>query len=746
MLKRTLVFLCTFYLVILFIYLNFFPISEYHNDSIEGENIIITGIVREIHYKNDKIQVYLKDVVFADGKISDRGMGAVAYFSQDTVCPQINEQVTLSGTFHNFERVTNPGQFDMARYYQLKGIDFSMAKCSIRGNKRTVTTVGALLYGIRRAAESVIGNNYSEENAAVLKAMLLGNKDELPEKIKDLFEKSGCSHVLCISGTHIGIIGMAIYVLFKKTIRNRKLSGIASAVIIIIYGMMTGMGAATCRAIIMFGINILSDITGRDYDLTTALSIAAVVSLVFNPLLIYDSGFLMSFGAVLGIGLVFPTVKFILPEIKKKNDDNGAAAAEKCFRKIYDGFRISISITIFTLPLALFFYYGISLYAVVINLIIIPLMGVLLASGILSVISGGLCLSFLAAVLSQITSAILWVYKLVCSIAVRLPGNYHILGKPHLWKIAAYYLILFIIIEITSYIKKSGYRKNIKIKSVILLLYLSALIFICCNIKTGFNLTVLDVGQGDCIIFSVKDKVFLMDCGSTDKEKAGKYILIPALKAMGVSHLEGIFISHGDADHVNGIEELISEGVKEGIEINRLFVTNNTYYSKEGEKIVNEARRNYPDAGIDIFEEGSRILVDGMQIEGLLPHRNERGDANEMSMVILIRYEKFSTLLCGDVEGNGEKALTDKLHEGVSVYKVAHHGSKGTSGESLLKKLRPLVAVVSAGKNNSYGHPHKETLKRLADIKSRVFVTIDSGAVSIKSDGRHIVIDCLKNE
>ena len=237
--------------------------------------------------------------------------------------------------------------------------------------------------------------------------------------------------------------------------------------------------------------------------------------------------------------------------------------------------------------------------------------------------------------------------------------------------------------------------------------------------------------------------------GSADVKEVGKYRIIPFLKSKGIKKLDYVFISHFDKDHINGIIELMDTT---NLQIKTLVLpysyknySNDSKISED--KLFVECIRLATEKDIKILymKEGDFIKNDEILIRCLHPVENIfYSSKNENSMVLDICHKEFNVLLTGDVEGKGEKLLYETLYNEKSIYdvlKVAHHGSNSSSPKELLSLIKPKISLISCGKNNSYGHPHVELLERLDDIGSEVFITYESGAVTIKTDGNRMIVE-----
>ena len=266
-----------------------------------------------------------------------------------------------------------------------------------------------------------------------------------------------------------------------------------------------------------------------------------------------------------------------------------------------------------------------------------------------------------------------------------------------------------------------------------LLLLTVAVVFLAGRWDRGFSLTMLDVGQGDCIyVRTAQGQVYLFDGGSSSRSRAGEYVLIPYLKYQGVRAVDGIFLSHGDQDHISAVRELLSDS--EGIRLKALYLP---HVAEPLPKPLEELRQLAREAGckVEYLSQGKGWQQGDFRLTCLWPEAGYEGENNAGSACYLLEEKDFRVLLTGDVEGEGERGLTAYLETlslpGLDVLKVAHHGSRYSTLDAFLQAVIPRLALISAGRDNSYGHPHKETLERLEKVGCLSLQTADSGAITV---------------
>lgn len=696
----------------------------------DKENILITGII----YKQDKYQfqsnLYLKhtNLILNSKKYS---IDDVKVNIENSKIPEKNivgSKAAVCGALKDIPLPSNPGQFSERKYYYARRIKWYLDASQIEILKEKQDKILGMQEFVKNKMRQGISASAPEKEAGILEAMLLGEKKNIEETDKILFQIMGISHILAISGIHISVLGWGLFRILRKFHVPVKIAGVIAAAGIFFYGGMTGSSAATIRAAVMFAVSLGAMAAKRTFDFLSAVSLSAILILAENPLYLYDSGFLLSFGAVLGLGIVYPG----LFSVKKGNKED--KIREKIKKVLIKGLCSGISVWLALLPVIMYFFFEVPVWGILVNLIVLPISGLLLISGILGCFLG--MFPFPAAGQTAVFPAvmILKIFRITGEIIRNLPVSVWITGQPAVWKCGIYYAAL----AAGLWTKCEG--KKLWIWRVFCLVFgFSVLLGKIPDGKT--KITFLDVGQGDCACIQTESgNCYLIDGGSSDVSEAGKYRILPFLKAEGIDEIEGVFLSHMDEDHVNGMKELMQMiGEKQtGIKIRRLFLSVCRETEKEREKVEEMGKK----AGCEIvYVEKGTVISDGeTKIECLSPSGKDWG-SNAGSQVLAVSYKEFDVLFTGDIEGQGEKELMKTLKikgkAGFEVLKTAHHGSRNSTSTEFLQLANPLLAVISCGRENSYGHPHGELLKRLEDENVRILKTPDCGAIFISSDGKN---------
>lgn len=627
-------------------------------------------------------------------------------------------RVLVSGTLEEIPLPGNPGQFHERAYYYARKIKWYQDANQVQVLEENYDYLLRFQEQVKDRMKKGLSRSFSKEKAGILEAMLLGEKGNMDKEDTLLFQILGCSHILAISGLHLSILGGGLLKLLCRCSVPRRASIALSAGAMFFYGGLTGSGASVMRAAIMFAVSSGAFLAKRTYDFLSGISLAAILLLCESPYYLYDSSFLLSFGAVLGLAMVYP----ILFQKGKEKKGRGLAV-------LTEGVRSSVSVWFLLLPLVLYFFYELPIWGSIVSIFFMPLSELLLLSGLAGGVFGCLPVTLPGQLAGLVASGILEVFLIMGRILKMLPGSLWIAGQPELWCCVLYYVAASLVLFRKSISPAGKTGKGMKI------LYGIAVLLLLIPIPKGsLELTFLDVGQGDCAcIQTASGTCYLIDGGSTTVSKVGKYRILPFLKASGIRRLQGIFVSHMDQDHVNGIQELL-EMVKTKetqLKVERLFLSKCAGTTKELEKLENLGKQ----AGCQVvyIQKGSKIRDEDLLIECLGPGQIYE-DSNESSQVLHVSQGDFDVLFTGDVEGKGEEQVLELLQECSvtwEVLKVAHHGSKNSSKEAFLDCVKPKQAVIACGKDNSYGHPHREVMERLETRVQRIFITWKEGAVGM---------------
>jgi competence protein ComEC len=658
----------------------------------------------------------------------------------------LGSTVAVEGQFSDFTEATNPGEFDYARYYHSVGYVGRLKNVSVVEASEPTVRWQEGLYRLRCYWERRLYAVFPEKEASVMAAILLGDKSGVDADVKAMYKRNGIIHILSISGLHITILGIGLYKLLRRLGLPVWFAAVTGGATLLLYGVLTGMGVSVCRAIGMYLLRMLANLWGRTYDMLTALGVAAAGMVCYHPAWLEHMGFLLSFGSILGVGALLPALSF-----GKKHTAEPKLCETYSFKdrslsrllKLWKGLTESlgqsllagISITLTTLPVQLWFAYEIPVYSVLLNIIVLPFMSVLMVAGMIAMLIPGL------GIVGTADVVILAGYEQLCNLFEKLPVTMWNPGCPAVWQIVVYGLLWGLAVWMGARAQKKQMVQFGALTAAVLTLGLSG--------QREDRITFLDVGQGDCIcVQTASGEVYLFDCGSSSRSNVGERVLIPFLKYYGIQTIDAVLVSHGDADHMNGIIELLELSGQEHIRVRQLVLPgiDSGLLQEEFGELLETVQDAGPKEKIAVtcIRAGDSWQSGGTNPDSFLClHPSADGESpggNEGSECFYLEMgqgrSRISVLLTGDVEGMGEQELIEELQRynirDVTLLKVAHHGSKYTTADALLEQIRPKAAVISCGRNNSYGHPAPETLERLAGVGSDIVCTMDSGAILLR--------------
>ena len=716
----------------------------------DESTVTVTGTIDRREKTSDYQILYLKNCSVYDQNQFIQEPRLILYDKKKQYLKTGNV-IEARGKLSFFEDARNPGNFSGRDFYRIRKISAYMWTDQISCMDKRVDTLKEILSVFREKWSAWILETAGEMYGGMLCAVILGEKEQIDAEMKERFQINGIAHILAISGLHLSFAGLGFYRAIRRLTGSYTIGGIAGMLFLLLYILMVGLTVSAVRAVIMFGIRVGADMSGRIYDAPTSVMVAAVIVVLWRPLALYDAGFQLSFGAILGVLFICPVLKDVSAFIHRVTKIRKSHLFCSGFAgRIHDAWMASVAIQIATLPVILWHYYQIPLYGIVMNLAVIPLMSVLLAAGFAGSLLG------LAGV--RIGEAGIWLcrwilkfYEMLCICSEKLPGHHLVAGKPAIVGIVIYYGCVVILLLFVNQIKKENRDNKEIIKftrvQIDVFLMLSVIgfsgIWYACPVNThpDLEITFLDVGQGDGIFIREKGGVTcLIDGGSSDVAKVGQYRIEPFLKSRGVSEIDYVFVTHGDEDHICGIEEMIQRQTY-GVRIGSVVFPDVSVWDEKLESLYQLASSN----GIRTVQmkEGESVNGKELHMKCLAPGKGLQG--NEASLVIGLSYHDLDVLFTGDVEGNGEEMLVDKLCMGkgdtqFEILKAAHHGSKYSTSEEFLEIVRPKLCVISAGRKNRYGHPHEETMKRLEQAGAACVRTDECGAVTVRVRGEEVAV------
>ena len=531
-----------------------FSDPKYENKAQQGRKVWIAGTIETYEKKSSNNGYVLrgegsKGKIYLLAKRGDLPVGAA---------------VRVYGTVKKPESPRNPGMFDEKTYYEGKGCAFYVISEREEVVDAGRWNLGEALRLERERCCAVLKEMMPEEEAGVLSAMLLGERSELTEETYLAYQQSGLLHLISVSGMHLMLLGMALRRLLMALHLPKTPASLAAAAGMVLYGMFTGSGTATVRAVVMFAVRMGAVAVGRTYDSLSALSLAAILMLAENPSYLEQSGFWLSFGAVTAISGVCPVLTGEKAERKRRGEKTGL---EKLAAKGKEAAMVYLSLQLVMIPLQAWYFYEIPLFAFLPNLFAGAVMTAVLLTGAAGLLAGLASVKAGSVVLLPTRFLLTFLRQMTAAVA-QIPGNVWICGQPEKWQMAGYGIILTGLLVIL-YVRKrkremnpdGAKRKGAQARRRERMLFGITMFFACVLLfyrpRETFSITALDVGQGDSLVVESSRFVMLNDGGSSSASAIGEKRILPYLKQRGIAALDAVVITHPDADHTNGILELL---------------------------------------------------------------------------------------------------------------------------------------------------------------------------------------------
>ncbi|MDD5822820.1 MAG: DNA internalization-related competence protein ComEC/Rec2 [Firmicutes bacterium] len=681
----------------------------------------VEGIILQIKEKDYGHQLILRP--------NDKNLGrrillncySDSYEAGDSFLPEENiysvcgSYCRASGKLRIPQDQDNPACFDYKLYLNSQRIKYVMTVYDLKIEENT--SVDAKLHSSIMNVRWQFENTFSDEPEirALIKGVIFGDKGEIDEETRNEFNENGTGHVLAVSGLHIGFLFTLLKFLTKK--RNTRGMSMLILAIIVLYGEMTMWSPSTIRAVMVLGINTMAVWLRRRADMLTSVSFAALILLAINPYQLFNTGFQMSFLAMLGIAFFGKPLSIL----------------------IGDELAIILAVQLAIAPYTALIFHRFNPLSVFINIPIVALASVIVPVCICEI---GLIIviGYIPLLLKDLSCGLM---ELLISLNRWLNfgsnWSFYMTGI-NIGILIGAYVILFLLSSewFRVQVIRQNYsliRKDLGLASLPIIV----LVLASYNTYADDELVFVSVGQGDCLHIRVGSEDYLIDGGGYRERNIGENTLLPYLLSNGADRVDTAFVTHLHDDHYKGIEELASV-----YDVNSLALS--PAYRHVLATTVDE---------VNFVQKGVRYELDSdCAVVPIWPVKSPSGTvtsdtANEFNTVYIVYYRGTKTMVTGDLLEEDELDMlqyysgTDVLR--CDVFKVGHHGSKSSSSEALLDAVQPEIAVISVGKDNMYGHPHEQTIKRLEERGIRIYRTDINGAVGLDINRRgRIRVDLMR--
>lgn len=617
-----------------------------------------TGIVEDYIVKDNKIKISLKskERIIVIYKYNNQKFNKLSYGDKVRIVGVLNVPST-NKIFNNFNY--KEYLYNKRIYYIVEASKID----KIENNNNYIYTIKNLLYNRINHLKSF----------GYIKALLFGD-NKLDKEIKSSYQVNGISHLFSVSGFHVNFITSIIYFYLDRITYNKRLKYIIIDLFLILYLLLCNTSSLLRCTImhILLSINFILKLNIKKIDIVL---FTLVVSIIINPFIIYDIGYIYSY-----------TISFFLILYKDKYKTNN-----KLSRTLY----ITIVAFLVSLPINIYTSYEINFLSILLNIVIVPIVSlILLPLAILTLIFP---------IFDEILFSITGILEKISLYTSNIDLFKVILSKPNIILIMVYYLIIILILS-----KKKYYY-------LLLILIIFHKIIPLCN--NNFNMVMFDVGEADSILISTpfRRKNILIDAGT------GYEIdnIITYLKSMGISKLDYLIITHGDYDHMGEAINLVNN-----FKVENVIFNCGTYNDLEKELIKVLEQKN-----IKYYSCIKEININKYKLQFL--NTRVYDNENDNSSVIYLNYNNYKFLFMGDAGVEREEDILEKYNlKDIDFLKVGHHGSNTSSSKEFIDSVNPKYSLISVGKNNRYGHPKESVLDILRD--SKIYRTDLDGSIEIK--------------
>lgn len=661
----------------------------------------------------------LKITVTDYGTVNDNGSAAEGVFSRNgyeyKVKFYIDEQVALAPgdrvSSQFYMRYTGYDGHLLPTFHQGEGImllAYADEPAVIQCNEQDL---GFTAQNLRHQIKALIYEIFPEDTAGFATALLLGDSTGLNAKDETALQNSGIRHVIAVSGLHISILFAFIQLLLGK---RKWLCALIGLPLLFLFAFVAGFTPSVTRACIMQTVMILGTLFKKEYDSLTALSVAVLVILGINPLALTGVSFQLSICSVLGIVLFSGDLQKRIMEHKWLRGHHPDTLAGKLIHWFAGSVAVSVNAMFLTLPFCSHYFGIVSTMSILTNLLTLWLITYIFCGLIICCVAGFVYApvgAFLASVVALPMRLVLWVARVISTFP------YAAISTKHIY-IVAWLLLVYVLIGL-QYLLRS--RRGLLILGCIAVSLCGALSLTALeNANNHFTATVLDVGQGQCVIFQSGDGCYVVDCGG-DSPGATADLSASYLHTQGIHHVDGLILTHFDRDHGGGAHMFMAQ-----METDALYLPDCDPEEPLRLELVQEHADKIQ------WVRNDRYFAFGDAILSIFPASMD-AQGNESSMCILFQAKDCDILITGDKGTLAEQALLEQVRlPQIDILIAGHHGAYNSSSVYLLQAIKPKTVVISVGEGNYYGHPAPILLERLRIFGCEILRTDQQGTIVFK--------------
>ena len=674
-------------------------------------NSVISGQILSIPQDKgkDKISFFFKvNKIEYDGNVREFDNEKVLVTLNTNEKLKIYDYYKIKGRLSVPFKAGNPSQFDYGNYlrnfnvyavfYGAKGAEPVFLNSDLSAREKVLQWIN----DYREKIISIHSNYLTSPNLEILGGIVFGDDAvSPPENIKQSFINSGLLHILAASGMNVAFIFSFFFFFLSALKVNYKVNISAGIVMVIVYSLMTGLGASVVRATFMLVFVLIGKLIDRDAHSISLLAFVAFLMLLYNPMYINDVGFQLSFIVTFGLLIMTPFL------MRGKN---------KFVNWVIGTVSIPIIAQLWVMPIQIFYFNNISLYSVFANIMSVPILSVISFGGFVSSLIATITPSFVCRYFDFVLNPMLTLLVNISDFWGKLPNAAIQTTHPSVFQIILYYAVLLLITALMDKNIRENYLKPIK-------LALPVLILVLCLSQISFpnhnlEITAFDVGNADAFLIKTPDNKYLMidtaKSGYNGGKSQAKMLILKYLMDRGIKNIDTIIVTHFDNDHCGGAVDLM-----EGVSVKNLYVNSLNHDSNAAKQIYKRA--NLRGVKLILAENNQTVIdKDGLVIRNYICNEPGVGD-NESSVLTLLHYKNFSMLFTGDSGVDTFMKLKNFLPQNITVLKVGHHGANGVVNKEMLEYLNPKYALISTG-INKFGHP---TIYTVAILRDRTILRTD---------------------
>lgn len=595
----------------------------------------------------------------------------------------------------------NPSQFDYGNYLRNHNTyavfyakDFEKLNKDFSLKEKFMQRVN----DYRENVLSIHSKYLPSPNLEILGGIVFGDDAVSPPKnIKQSFINSGLLHILAASGMNVAFIYAFFYFIMSVLRINYKVRVVTGMIMVVVYALMTGLGASVIRATFMLLFVLVGKLIDRDAHSISLLSFVALLMLLYNPFWVNDVGFQLSFVVTFGILLMAPA-------FDRSNN--------KILNFVISSVTIPIIAQLWVIPIQIYYFNNISLYSVFANIMSVPIVMALSFGGFISSLLSMIhpIANFICSIFDFVLNPMITLLVSISDFWGSLPHSALKTSHPSMFQMLVYYGCLMCLAALLYKELRNKYLKKVLCAFFVLLTVILVLVIPLRN--SNLEITSFDVGNADCFLIKTPENKYIMidtgKIGFNGGKSQAEVIIIKYLMDKGIKNLDSLIITHFDNDHCGGASDIMRN-----VKVGKIYFNDINHDSTVAKDIYKTAKENNVE---QIAVKNKQIVYENNGLKIMNLNNYEGKSDNDNSIITLLTIKDFSMLFTGDAGINGIKGVLSEIPKNITVLKAPHHGAIGGINKSIVSYLNPKYSVISTGENQ-FGHPSLYVLSLLENSK-----------------------------